>query len=206
MVADMGIERWGAFLGVLLVVLVTPGPDFAVVLRHAITGPRAGASAASGIVAGLLVHTVAAAAGLSALVAAHPRMLSVLTVAGAAYLFVLGVQAIRAGLGPRAAEPAPASPAGHPFRDGLTSNLLNPKALLFFLGLIPQFLDAARPVVPQILLMAGTTIAAATLWWCVVIAGTARGAQLLRRPRSRRVVDAVCGMALVGVSLSVVRG
>lgn len=201
----MSLERWTAFLGVLFVVLITPGPDFAVVMRHAATGARAGAGAAAGIVTGLGVHTLAAAAGLSALVAAYPRVLSAITVVGAGYLFVLGVLALRAGLRPSACSAPPAPPATHPVRDGLAGNLLNPKAMLFFLGLIPQFLAPDRPAAPQILLMAATTIAAAVLWWCVVIAVTARGVRLLQRPRSRRVVDAVCGAALVGVSLAVVR-
>lgn len=206
----MSVERWIAFAGVLLVVLVTPGPDFAVVLRHAAAGARAGAAASAGIVLGLGVHTIAAAAGLSALIAAHPGVLSVLTAVGAAYLFFLGTQALRAALRPGAGPGHAVRGTAHPFRDGLAGNLLNPKALLFFLGLIPQFVAADRPVTPQVLIMAATTIGAAVLWWCVVVgvvAGTvARGRRLLHRPRARRIVDTVCGTALVGLSLSLVRG
>src|ERR1700754_1129926 len=85
-VRAMTIERWSAFLGVLLVVLCTPGPDFAVVLRHALADARRGVRAAAGIVTGLAVHTTAAALGLSALLAARPDVLVAIRWLGAAYL------------------------------------------------------------------------------------------------------------------------
>jgi threonine/homoserine/homoserine lactone efflux protein len=214
----VSIERWVAFVGVLLVVLCTPGPDFAVVLRHALAGPRRGVRAAAGIVTGLAVHTTVAALGLSAVVAARPDVLTAIRWAGAAYLLLLGVQGVRAALrrGPEvpaastpagsipAPIPAAPTPVGRPFVDGLVGNLLNPKALLFFLGLIPQFLDHDHAAGGQILLLAGTTVAAAVLWWTLVIAAAARGRAALRHRKTRRVVDAVTGTALVGVALGVI--
>jgi threonine/homoserine/homoserine lactone efflux protein len=206
----VSIERWVAFVGVLLVVLCTPGPDFAVVLRHALAGPRRGVRAAAGIVTGLAVHTTVAALGLSAVVAARPDVLTAIRWAGAVYLLLLGVQGVRAALRRRPEVPAPAGsipaplPVGRPFVDGLVGNLLNPKALLFFLGLIPQFLDHDHAAGGQILLLAGTTVAAAVLWWTLVIAAAARGRAALRHRKTRRVVDAVTGTALVGVALGVI--
>lgn len=209
----MTIERWTAFVGVLLVVVCTPGPDFAVVLRHALAGPRRGALAAAGIVAGLAGHTAAAALGLSAVLAARPDVLTAIRLAGAAYLVWLGVQALRAAVAraPRGA-PAPASGDGrrerspHAFVDGLASNLLNPKALLFFLGLIPQFVVPGPSVTAQLLLLAGTTVVAAVLWWAVVIVAAARGRAVLTRPGARRAVDATSGGAFLAVALGVAVG
>ncbi|MHA6619097.1 LysE family translocator [Pseudonocardia sp. DLS-67] len=202
----MTLERWTAFVGVLLVVLCTPGPDFAVVLRHALAGPRRGARAAAGIVTGLAGHTAAAALGLSAVLAARPDVLTAIRLAGAAYLVWLGVHALRAALvrGPAA---TPARVHGpHPYLDGLAGNLLNPKALLFFLGLIPQFVVPGPTVTAQLLLLAGTTVLASTLWWAIVIPVAARGRAALARTRVRRTVDAATGGALLAVAVGVVGG
>jgi threonine/homoserine/homoserine lactone efflux protein len=201
----MTIERWTAFVGVLLVVVCTPGPDFAVVLRHALAGPGRGASAAAGNVAGLAVHSTAAALGLSAVLAARPDVLTAIRFAGAAYLVWLGLQALRAALRPGPpAEHAVRSP--HPFLDGLATNLLNPKALLFFLGLIPQFVVPGPTMTAQLLLLAGTTVLAAVLWWAVVILAAGRGRAALARSRVRRAVDAATGSALLAVAVGVARG
>jgi threonine/homoserine/homoserine lactone efflux protein len=202
----MTLERWTAFVGVLLVVLCTPGPDFAVVLRHALTRPRRGARAAAGIVTGLAGHTLAAAAGLSAVLAALPDVLTAIRLAGAAYLVWLAVHALRAALvrDPGAAQARVRS--SHPYLDGLAGNLLNPKALLFFLGLIPQFVVPGPTVTVQLLLLAGTTVVGSVLWWAVVISVAARGRAALARSRVRRAVDAVTGGALLAVAIGVVRG
>jgi threonine/homoserine/homoserine lactone efflux protein len=88
----------------------------------------------------------------------------------------------------------------------VASNLLNPKALLFFLGLIPQFVVPGPTVTAQLLLLAGTTVVASVLWWAVVIAVAARGRAALARARVRRAVDAVTGGALLAVAIGVVRG
>jgi threonine/homoserine/homoserine lactone efflux protein len=201
----VSIERWTAFVGVLLVVLCTPGPDFAVVLRHALEHPRRGARAAAGIVTGLAGHTAAAALGLSAVLAARPDVLTAIRLAGAAYLAWLGVHALRAAFRPAPAA-VEAARTPHPYRDGLATNLLNPKALLFFLGLIPQFVVPGPTVTGQLLLLAATTVVASVLWWAVVILAAGRGRAALARSRVRRAVDGVTGGALLGVALTVARG
>jgi threonine/homoserine/homoserine lactone efflux protein len=200
------LERWFAFLGVLLVVVFTPGPDFAVVLRHALTGARHGARAAAGVVTGLAGHTAAAALGLSAVLAARPDVLTAIRLAGAAYLAWLAVQALRAALRREAAVEHGRARSPRPYLDGLASNLLNPKALLFFLGLIPQFVVPGPTVTAQLLLLAATTVVAAALWFAVVILAAGRGRAALARSRVRRAVDAVTGGALLAVALGVARG
>ncbi|WP_232666150.1 LysE family translocator [Pseudonocardia sp. TRM90224] len=199
----MTLDRWLAFLGVLVVVLCTPGPDFAVVLRHALRSPRRGALAAAGVVCGLGVHTTAAGLGLSALVTAHPDVLVVIRYAGAAYLVWLGVQAIRAAIA-ACGEPTEDPPgSARPFVDGFAGNLLNPKALLFFLGLIPQFVVPGPAVTAQILVLAGSTVAASVVWWSVVVLLAAQGRAAMRRRPVRRSVDGIAGTALIGVAIGV---
>jgi threonine/homoserine/homoserine lactone efflux protein len=175
------------------------------VLRHSLAGPRWGAKAAAGIVTGLAGHTAAAALGLSAVLAARPDVLTAIRLAGAAYLGWLGVHALRAAFvrGPAAAGRV-RSP--HPYLDGLAGNLLNPKALLFFLGLIPQFVVPGPTVTAQLLLLAGTTVLASALWWAIVIPVAARGRAALARSRVRRTVDAATGGALLAVAVGVARG
>jgi threonine/homoserine/homoserine lactone efflux protein len=202
----MTLERWAAFVGVLLVVVVTPGPDFAVVLRHALGGPRQGARAAAGMITGLAGHSAAAALGLSAVLAARPDVLIAIRLAGAAYLAWLAAQALRAALRRDTAAHHVRTRSTHPYLDGLASNLLNPKALLFFLGLIPQFVVPGPSVTAQLLLLAGTTVLVAALWFALVIFAAARGPAALGRSRVRRAVDAVTGGALLAVAVGVVRG
>jgi threonine/homoserine/homoserine lactone efflux protein len=202
----MTIERWSAFVGVLLVVLCTPGPDFAVVLRHSLADARRGARAAAGIVTGLAGHTTAAALGLSALLAARPDVLVAIRWLGAAYLVRLGLGALRGAFRSSSSTVAALPRSHRPYLDGLAGNLLNPKALLFFLGLIPQFAVPGPGVVGQILLMAGTTVVAAALWWTLVILLAGRSRRAMGRPRVRRGVDAVGGAALMAVAVAVVRG
>jgi len=113
-------------------------------------GVRAGLAAAAGIGAGCVVHTLAAAFGLAALLAASAAAFSAVKWLGAAYLLWLAVGMLRAGLAPREAAAAPstgAAPGGAwtLFRRGFLTNVLNPKVALFFLALLPQFIDAAAP-------------------------------------------------------------
>jgi threonine/homoserine/homoserine lactone efflux protein len=118
----------------------------------------------------------------------------------------LAVHALRAALvrDPAAASARVRSP--HPYLDGLASTLLNPKALLFFLGLIPQFVVPGPTVTAQLLLLAGTTVLASMLWWAIVIPVAARGRTALARSHVRRAVDAVTGGALLAVAIGVARG
>jgi threonine/homoserine/homoserine lactone efflux protein len=146
-----------AFVGVVAVIVVVPGPDMALVLQNGLArGRRAAVETALGINAGLLVWAVAAALGIAGLLHASAPAFTALKLAGAAYLVWLGLHALAAAWRGAA---APAEHGGRrrgsPFRQGLLSNLLNPKIALVFTTLIPQFVDPGRPAVPQTLLLAG---------------------------------------------------
>ena len=130
-----------AFLAVATLAYVVPGPDFLVVLRASATGRRAGLAAAAGAQAGLCLHVLAAACGLSLLLAHAPGALTAVRLAGAAYLCYLGVRAIRDARTAGSLD----RPARSPFVQGLATNVLNPKAVLFFAAVLPQFLDPYSP-------------------------------------------------------------
>lgn len=206
-----------SFLAALALILVVPGPDFVLVTRNALArGKRAAFATMGGILAGLAFHTVLAASGLSALVAATPAALTVLKFAGAAYLVALGVANLvstvrRRRSPPEAADETdrhmttmPANGARTPFTQGALNNILNPKALIFFLSLLPQFIDPGHPVLPQTLLLSAIVIAMSTGWWLLYITTLNRTGQAMRRPRFRRALDRVAGLALIGLGVRLV--
>jgi len=147
----LGTHDLALFALTVLVVNATPGVDMAFTLVSTLRGGvRAGLAAAAGICAGCGVHTLAAAFGLAALLAASATAFSAVKWAGAAYLVWLAIVMLRAGLSPRVAMPDGVPAAGTAsgaalFRQGFLTNVLNPKVALFFLALLPQFIGADTP-------------------------------------------------------------
>jgi threonine/homoserine/homoserine lactone efflux protein len=158
--------------------ILAPGPDTAFVLAQSVGGGRtAGARAALGVAAGVLVHTVAAVAGLSVLFRVSAVAYDVVRLAGAAYLVYLGVATLRGGDGGLSVDD---STADGSFRQGLVTNVLNPKVALFFLAFLPQF-GAGLELLPLGALYAAIT--AAYLGALALASGTARA--LVDRPGVR---------------------
>jgi threonine/homoserine/homoserine lactone efflux protein len=193
-----------AFLGVAVVVIVTPGQDTALTVRNTLAGGRrAGVRTAIGVATGQAVWALAASVGVTALLVASEPAFVALKLAGAAYLIYLGVQALLAALRRRPpAHETMAATGGHELRQGLLSNLGNPKMAVFFSSLLPQFGDSFAT-----LLGLGLLFCALTLTWLTAYAfALARAGDVLRRPRVRRAIDAVTGTALValGVRLAAV--
>ena len=138
-----------AFLGIAILVIVTPGQDTALTIRNTMLGGRpAGVATAGGVAAGQACWTAAASIGLAALLVASEPVFVALKLAGAAYLVFLGLQALHHALRPgtRAVERSdgPSLAAPRAFRQGLLSNLGNPKMAIFFTSLLPQFGELVR--------------------------------------------------------------
>ena len=139
-----------AFIPAALALNLTPGADMMFCVGQGLkSGPRAALAADLGIALGGMVHVALAGLGLGALVAAHPGLFDLIRWIGVAYLLWLALQALRSGALPSAAPPGGSARA---FRAALVVNLTNPKVILFVLAFIPQFVDPARPVLPQFLL------------------------------------------------------
>lgn len=137
------------FLLAVLALFLSPGPNMAFVLSHGVAhGPRGGFAAALGISSADLVHTLFAATGVTALVAAWPPSFDLLRYAGALYLLWLAVQALRSSGGLPTGARAQPSAFARIVRMAFLNNLVNPKALLFFMVFLPQFVDPARGSVP----------------------------------------------------------
>ena len=142
-----GTHSLGLFALTVLVVNATPGVDLMFTLTRALQqGVRGGLAAVLGIGSGCVVHALAAAFGLAALLAASAAAFTVLKWAGAAYLAWLAIGMLREAARPAPASApalAPATSLGRTFHQALLTNVLNPKVAIFFLALLPQFIDAA---------------------------------------------------------------
>ena len=155
-----------AFLGVSALVIATPGQDTALTIRNTLLGGRrAGVGTAVGVVGGQLVWALATSAGLAALVLASAPLFTAIRLAGAAYLVVLGAQALVAAVRGRAHEDRLPCRRSSAVRQGLLSNLGNPKMAVFFTSLLPQFGASFAA-----LALHGVAFAALTLAWLAVVA------------------------------------
>jgi threonine/homoserine/homoserine lactone efflux protein len=185
------------FLAVSAIVVVTPGVDMALVTKNALLHGRGAARAtALGVNLGIFLWTLAVALGLAAVLAASAEAFTAIKLAGAAYLVYLGLRTL---LGSHA--PVGVVARGSAFRQGLASNLLNPKIAVFFTSLLPQFVDAQHAQ-PQDLLLLGLLFNCLGVVWLLTYASlAARGRDVLRRPRVKRALDRVSGVALVGLGV-----
>jgi len=199
-----------AFLGVAVLVIVTPGPDTAVTIRAALMGERrAGVMTASGVVTGQACWTLAASAGITALLVASEPAFLALKFAGAAYLVYLGLQALAAALrGHATALDGDAAggrrrlPSATAYRQGLISDLGNPKMAAFFTSLLPQFGTTDAGPSFWLMLALGLLFALLTWLWLVLYATAIhRLGDALRGSRVRRSLEAVTGTVLVALGL-----
>src|SRR4051794_31762939 len=202
----MGVDIW-AYLPVAVLLIVTPGPDTVLVTKNAmIHGRSAALGTALGVNAGLMTWTIAAALGVAALVRESALAFTALKLVGAAYLIWLGVQAFRtAEHAPTVARSVGARRgrlgAGGGFRQGLISNVANPKIAVFFTSLLPQFVSQDEPVLAPFLLL-GSLFVLMTLVWLVAYALlAARASAVLTRPRVKAALDRMAGVVLIGLGV-----
>jgi threonine/homoserine/homoserine lactone efflux protein len=196
-----------AFLGIAALVIVTPGPDTALTIRNTFGGGRRGGLAtALGVATGQAVWTVASGAGIAALLVASAVAFQALRIAGTAYLVWLGAQALRAATR-SCVEAGCVGDLGRTrrlapwvaFRQGVLSNLGNPKMAVFFPSLLPQFAPTGR-VSLSALLALGLLFCAMTLAWLAAYAVVvSRVGDVLRRVGVRRAIEAVTGLALLAL-------
>jgi threonine/homoserine/homoserine lactone efflux protein len=204
------LRTLAVFLGAALALNLTPGPDMLyVAARSTSEGRRAGIVSALGIGAGTLVHITALALGLSALLSAVPLLYDGVRLAGAAYLVWLGLRALlRPAASASDAPPTPA-PLGTIFRQGVVTNVLNPKVALFFLAFLPQFVDPARgSAAAQIVALGLLFDVQGTLVNVLVALAASRAGHALRRGRAARVLHRITGgvFLLLGARLALASG
>ncbi|WP_126424943.1 LysE family translocator [Brevibacillus marinus] len=202
------MEHFLLYVAMSIVLILTPGADTALVTRSTVVhGKRGAAATALGTTTGVLVHTLFAALGLSAILAQSALLYELVKYLGAAYLIYLGFVSLRAAAQKRTQaageQPPKQSKAGSScFRQGLLTNLLNPKVALFFLTFLPQFVQPAGSTLLQFTLM-GVTYAVLTLGWLLLyiyLLDLLRG--WLQRPAAQRVLEGASGTVLLAFGLS----
>jgi len=202
------------YLAVIAVLTITPGPDMLLALRNGMRGGSEAAWATGlGCSAGIAVHAALAVLGLSAILAASSEAFTAVKVAGAAYLVLLGIQAIarsftrRGDLADAADDAGARAPAGpdfaDAFRQGLLTNLLNPKMALLFLTLLPQFVADGEPRVATTAVLAAIFLGGAVIWWRAFSLAVGPLGRLLSRPRVVAWFDRGTGTLLVGLGVRV---
>jgi len=196
------LEVLAAFVAVSAVVICTPGQDTALTIRNTLAGGRrSGIATAAGVAAGQAIWTIAASAGVVALLSASEPVFRALKLAGAAYLVYLGAQSIFAALrGREHGRPIRAGEVqlvpSRALRQGLLSNLANAKMAVFFVSLLPQFVPAGSASFVALLAL-GLLFCSMTLAWLTLYALAVAKARRLLSGRVRRVLDALTGLVLV---------
>jgi len=202
-----------AFTLLAALMTMSPGADTLLVVRNALRGGRRdGIATAIGICSGLYVHAMLSAFGLSVILMHSAAAFTALKFAGAAYLVWLGLQSLRsAARGLPAtlatATATPRVPASRSWREGFLTNLLNPKVIVFYLALQPQFIGADDPVFRKSLLLAAIHALEGIAWFAIVSHLVDRSRRYFLKPLLRRWIDAACGTFLValGVRLALQR-
>jgi threonine/homoserine/homoserine lactone efflux protein len=191
------------FVGIVALLTITPGADMAMVARSVFAGGRREAFATTlGISAGCLVWAAASAIGIAAVLAASQTAYDALRLVGAAYLVWLGIQSLLAARhGVEAPQAEPTARRRSPFRQGLLTNLLNPKIAVFYSTFLPQFIEPGDSALLVSMLLAGVHIALGLAWLSLYAWLLARAVEAFRGSRVRRALDALTGTVLVGLGL-----
>lgn len=195
----MSLDLWLGFVLASTVLLIIPGPTLMLVLGHALAhGRRSAWSTVPGVALGDLTAITLSCAGLGAVLATSASLFTLLKLAGAAYLFWLGLKLWRA----RPISPGTAAPVSHSPRslllEAYTVTALNPKSIVFFVAFVPQFLVPTSPLLPQLLVLVPTFVALAGINAALfaLLAGSLRGS--IQRPTVRLWLDRLGGTVLIG--------
>ncbi len=196
-----------AFTLLAALMTMSPGADTLLVVRNVLRGGRRdGIATAVGICSGLYVHATLSALGLSVILMHSAAAYTALKYAGAAYLVWLGLQSLRAAArGLPTTQPTatdtPRMPASRSWREGFLTNLLNPKIVVFYLALLPQFIGPDDPVFRKSLLLAAIHAVEGIAWFAIVSHLVDRSRRFFLRPLLRRWIDAACGTFLVALGV-----
>ena len=192
------------FLALSVLLILIPGPDTAVVTKNALFGGRrAGVLASVGVSIGVTIWTVAAAFGIAALLRASAIGFLVLKLAGAVYLVWIGIQMLRARdlLAESRARPRRSVSGVRSVRQGLLSDLGNPKIAVFFTSFLPQFVHGGGSAFVSLLLLGGIFAALTLLWLAGYSMLVGHASAVLRRPAVRRALDRFTGLVLIGFGI-----
>ena len=203
----MTLETWWLFLGAIVLIASTPGPNVLYVTTRSIRfGMRASVVAMMGCLLALVLMLVGSVAGLSALLITLPAAFDALRYLGAAYLIWLGIQTWRAPDEPEdAAIAAPEASLGATFRGGFLIGISNPKLLIFAAAFFPQFITPSAPSLPQFALLVATFVAVELTFYLVYALSGRRLAAHLVRGAWRRRLNRASGVIFAGFGVALLR-
>ncbi len=203
------------FLIAITLLTISPGVDTVLVIRNTTRGGWGdGAATSLGICCGLFVHATVSAVGISVILLQSAWAFRMLKLAGAAYLAWLGIVSLRSAAGRRAAvalvgDGGPRRPFSprRSLQEGFFCNVLNPKAVVFYMAFLPQFIDPRLPALQQSLILAGLHFLIAMVWQCALAALVERARTMLQSPPVRRTIDGTVGALLLffGIKLGLDR-
>jgi len=203
-------QLW-TFLIAITVLTITPGVDTLLIIRNTARGGwRDGAVTSLGICSGLFVHATLSAIGISLILLQSAWAFNALKLLGAGYLLWLGVTSIRTALRTKTAVTADRPVVHAPFlasrslREGLLSNVLNPKAVIFYMAFLPQFIDPERSALLQSLLLAGAHFTIAMIWQCLLAASVQYARTRLVGSGTGRLLHGLTGTVLLLISYRLV--
>ncbi len=207
----MEISFWTYLIPIILLT-ITPGVDTVLIIRNTTRGGwRDGVLSSLGICSGLFVHALVSAVGISVILLQSAWAFQALRLAGAAYLVWLGMVSLRSAMRRKAQDDAAGHrPAPEDFnprrslREGLLSNVLNPKAIVFYMAFLPQFIDPAGSAVAQSFFLAGLHFLIAMVWQCLLASAVEQARRWMQNSRVRRTLDGVTGsiMVVLGAKLA----
>ena len=195
----ISLQTWALFCATETVLCFTPGPAVLLVVSLALTrGARAGLAGSLGILAANALYFVLSASGLGAVLLASAELFFLIKWLGAAYLLWMGLRMLLARAQPLSAGDAPARRPVAPLRHGLITQGANPKALIFFTALLPQFVDPARAVAPQIVILGVSSILIELSVLALYVAVCQRARGMMHRPGFATVLNRAGGVLLIG--------
>ena len=197
-----------SFVLLAVILAVTPGADTMVVMKNAVAGgARLGLMTMLGVKLGTLTHAVLASIGIAALVLQFSALYSTIKFAGAIYLGWLGLVSLMSAIKGKKSkvktEQIAEPKAGKALAQGYLSNVLNPKVVLFYLAVLPQFIGPDDPVLLKSISLGAIHIVASALWLTGVSVFVGAMGAWLARPKVRRALETVAGLALIGFGLRV---
>lgn len=208
------LHLW-SYLAVALLGAMSPGADFALVSRYAsLYSRRAGIMGALGVGTGMAINTIAAIAGIGAVLAASEQLYFVVRLAGAVYLVYLGARVLLSlrGKDSGVAEDVKertgdeqAKAARTAYKRGLVVNVLNPKVIVFLVALMPQFMPANPSLADQVALGV-VTVTAVVVWFVAVAIAFSLLRSFFEKPNARKALNAVTGTVLIALGVRIAIG
>lgn len=198
--------QWLPFFLAITVLTMSPGVDTLLVLRSsAVAGWRVGFVCSLGICLGLFAHATVSALGLSVILLGSATLFTAFKIAGALYLVYLGIQALRSAWHPKGLTlklpEGRQMTAKMAFRQGILSNILNPKTIVFYMAFLPQFINPEYSAIAQSLFMAALHFIVAMVWQTFLAVMVHRARVWLARPKVAQVLDSLTGVLLVGFGI-----